>query len=90
MTKPKIIKINGRTFECHYSPEFHGVMCAVSIYEVVRPTWKIFRTSYKAYKTFWVNDYETIYKGIVAMVVAYLEDEADKEYLYNKWLEADK
>lgn len=74
-----------RLFECHYSAEFNGHMCAVSIYEVVRPTWKIFKTSYRKYTTFWVDDYATVKEGIIAMVDGYLKDEQENEKLNEKW-----
>lgn len=74
-----------RLFECHYSSEFSGRMCAVSIYEVVRPTWKIFKSTYRKYITFWVDDYETVKKGIVAMVEGYLDDENENEKIKEKW-----
>lgn len=74
-----------RLFECHYSSEFSGRMCAVSIYEIVRPTWKIFKSAYRKYITFWVDDYETVKKGIVAMVEGYLDDEKENEKIREKW-----
>lgn len=79
------INFDEREFECHYSPEMGGSMCAVSIYEVVRPKWKIFRTTYRAYKTFWVMDYETIRRGIISMVRIWLEEEEFERKCAEAW-----
>lgn len=87
--KPKYIEVqaNGRIFQCYYGAEYGGRMCAVSIYEVVRPKWKIFRTSYRAYKTFWVEDYHSIKGGISRMVRIFLQEENDESKRWQKWEE---
>ena len=41
--KRKIVEANGRQFEVRVNYEF-GVF--ISLYEVVHPTWKIFRTKF--------------------------------------------
>lgn len=77
----KIIEKEGRTFECHLSSEFQGSMCVVSIYEVVRPSWRIFRTSYQSTKSFWIDEYDTIMQGVEKMVdylLAYEKEEAKR------------
>lgn len=81
----KIVEKEGRTFECHLSSEFQGYMCVVSIYEVVRPSWRIFRTSYQGQKSFWIEDYETIMQGVEKMVDYLLASEKEEEERRAKW-----
>lgn len=83
----KIIEMNGRTFECYYNAECGGRMCELAIWEVVRPKWLLFRTTYRKYVTFWVEDYETIHKGIVEMVKIFLDEEKIIDKLKKKWRE---
>lgn len=75
----------GREFEVYLSAEYSGKMCAVSIYEVVRPNWKIFRTKYRAYKTFWTSDFKTIKEGMYAMIDSYIIDEQESKLIQEKW-----
>ena len=81
------INVKNREFEVYLSSEFHGHMCCVSIYEIVRPTWKIFRTTYRAYKTFWISDFETIKEGVCAMIDSYIIDEEEERLINEKWNE---
>lgn len=81
------IIFGGREFEVYLSSEFSGRMCAVSIYEVVRPNWKIFRTNLPTYKSFWISDYATIKEGVYAMLESYLADEAEDKEICDKWKE---
>jgi hypothetical protein len=81
------IVLNNRNFEVEVVPELSGNMVSVAIYEVTRPKWKIFRCSYRCYKTFWVTDYETITKGVVSMVQKFLEEEAFEKGIILKWKE---
>lgn len=81
------ILFGGREFEVYLSAEFGGKMCAVSIYEVVRPNWKIFRTKLPTYKSFWISDYATIKEGVYAMLESYLADEAEDKAICDKWKE---
>lgn len=60
-------------------------MCVVSIYEVVRPSWKIFRTSYQDSKSFWLSDYNTITQGVEKMVECLLAREKEEEERRIKW-----
>ena len=79
------IIFGGREFEVYLSSEFSGRMCAVSIYEVVRPNWKIFRTKYRTFKTFWISDFETIKEGVYAMIDSYIIDEQESKLIQEKW-----
>lgn len=78
---------NGKTFECECTPELGGSVCGVAIYEVKRPTWIIFRRVYRGYKTFWINDYNTITDGVVGMVEDYLDIQKLSEEYDEKWKE---
>ena len=79
------IIFGGREFDVYLNSEFSGKMCTVSIYEVVRPNWKIFRTKYRAYKTFWISDFDTIKEGVYAMIDSYLIDEEEEKLIHEKW-----
>ena len=81
------IVLNNRNFEVEVVPELRGCMANVTIYEVTRPKWKLFRCSYRCYKTFWITDYETITEGVVEMVKKYLEEEALEKGITLKWKE---
>lgn len=83
------IIFGGREFEVYLNSEFSGRMCTVAIYEVVRPNWKIFRTKYRAYKTFWISDFETIKEGIYAILNDYLHDEEEENLIEAKWSEVE-
>jgi hypothetical protein len=84
------ILFGGREFEVYLSPEFSGRMCEVSVYEVVHPHRKIFRTKYRCYKTFWLSDFETIKEGIYAIINSYLIDEEEENLIEAKWNEVEE
>ena len=84
------ILFGGREFEVYLSPEVSGKMCAVSIWEVVHPNRKIFRTKYRCYKSFWISDFETIKEGIYAMINSYIIDEQEENLIEAKWSEVKK
>ena len=84
------IVLNNRNFEVEVSPELSGSMVSVAIYEVTRPNWKIFRCSYRCYKSFWVTDYDTITEGVISMVQKFLEDEAFEKGIILKWKQFEK
>ena len=84
------IVIQGRTFECHFGAELGGKMCGVSICEVKRPKWKIFRTTFQDQCTFWVDDYPSIQEGVRQMVVRFLAREQEAKARYEKWCALEK
>lgn len=87
----KHILIRGqRTFECYTGAELEGKMCRVAIYEVVRPTWKIFRTRYKDSRGFWVDDYDTLQEGIDKMLDHFLKWEQEEAERKAKWSALEK
>lgn len=75
----------GRIFEVYCESYFNGRMCTVSIYEVVHPKSKIFRTKYRDTKSFWIEDYDTIKEGIFATIESYIKDEAEQDEINKKW-----
>ena len=79
----------GREFEVYLSSEFRGRMCEVSVWEVVHPNRKIFRTKYRCYKTFWIDDFETIKEGIYSILDAYLREEEEENLIEAKWKEVE-
>jgi hypothetical protein len=56
---------NSRTFEAYVSSIGFG-MAEVSFYEVVRPSWRIFRTKFLPFHSasFYVSDYDSIAEAI--------------------------
>jgi hypothetical protein len=81
------IVLDNRNFEVEVVPELSGDMVGVTIYEMTRPQWKIFRCSRRCYKTFWVGDYETITEGVVSMLKKFLEEDALEKGIMLKWKE---
>ena len=80
----RIYTIGNRTFECYASPE-GSAMVSVTIWEVVRPTWKIFRTRFYDSKCFWIDDYDSIEMGILASLQYFLDKEHEQNLRANKW-----
>lgn len=83
------IIFGGREFEVYLSPEFSGKMCEVSVWEVIHPNRKFFRTKYRCYKTFWISDFETIKEGIYAVISVYLHEEEEEKLIETKWNEVE-
>ena len=81
----KVIVARGRNFICHYNAIFGGKMCDVSIWEIVRPTWKIFRCKYRDGFSFWIENYETIAQGVEKAVYLYLAKEDREKAIIEKW-----
>lgn len=83
---------NNRTFEVTTVLEagFHGEMAHSFIREVVRPNARFFRTRFIDDKTFWVNDYESIFEGAKAMLVKVLMREEELAEVRKKWADFEK
>lgn len=86
-TECRNVLCGGREFEVYLSSECSGRMCEVSVYEVVHPNRKFFRTKYRCYKTFWISDFETIKEGIYFIINDYLHDEEEENLIEAKWNE---
>lgn len=81
----QIVTIERRTFECHFGTECGGKMCSVNVFEVKRPNWKIFRTSYFGNRCFWIDDYKDIQEGIEDIVKGLLRQEERDHERMEKW-----
>ena len=77
----------GREFEVYLSSEFRGRMCEVSVYEVIHPDRKFFRTKYRHFQTFWIDDFATIKEGIYHSIECYLKCEKEENLIEVKWNE---
>lgn len=77
---------DGRTFEAHVGSIGTG-LAEVSFYEVVRPSWKIFRTNFWHfhYSSFFVQDFPTIIEAIQTCLDKGLEIEAEEKEISEKW-----
>lgn len=85
--KKVVVERFERKFVCEVTSELGGAMCGVTIWEEVRPNWKIFKNRYCCSKSFWVHDYEEIMSGVCQMVDSYLDDEGFDMANYYKWKE---
>ena len=77
---------DGRTFEAHIGSIGRG-LAEVSFYEVVRPSWKIFRTKFFPFYSsgFFVQDYTTIIEAIQICLDEGFEIEAEEKEISEKW-----
>lgn len=82
---------DNRTFEA-YVNSLGLELAEVSFYEVVRPTWKIFRTKFFPFgsNTFFVDDYETILLAVQDCLRECLADEAHDKERVEKWKSFEK
>ena len=82
-TDKRYVLYGDREFYCWCEGAFSGKMCCVSIYEYFPK--KIFKNKYRAYKTFWIDDYETIKAGVFAMIEEYIKEEEKENKVIDKW-----
>ena len=81
-----IINHNNRTFKAYVG----GCGCnivEVSFYEVVRPSWKIFRTTILPFYSSWffLEDFESIMAGVEDCLANGIAKESKEQALQNKW-----
>ena len=81
------IRHENRTFEAYVKNLGFGGLANVSFYEVVRPTWKIFRTKFfpLGSSDFWIDDYENISLAVQDCLHECLDEEAHEKELEEKW-----
>ena len=86
--KPVIITRDNRTFKAYVSSIGFG-MAEVSFYEVVRPSWKIFRTKFFPFHSasFYVSDYESIIEAIQCKLDNGFRIEGAEKATEAKWQE---
>ena len=77
---------NNRTFEAYVGSIGTGI-AEVSFYEVVRPSWKIFRTTFLPfhYSGFFVQDFPTITEAVQSCLDKGLKAEAEEKEISEKW-----
>lgn len=77
---------DGRTFEAYVGSIGTG-LAEVSFYEVVRPSWKIFRTKFFPFHNsgFFVQDYPTITEAVRACLDKGFQIEANEKEIAEKW-----
>ena len=81
----KEIIFDNRTFIIKFRPDWGGRMCECKLYELVRPTWKIFRTKHLDNIWFMVEDYDSIEVGLKWTVINYWKREASQDMIRKKW-----
>lgn len=86
MSSKVIIKKDNRIFEAYVSSTFPN-MVDVEFYEVVRPSWKIFRTKFFSFYSinFYISEFETIEDGIKFFLNKALTKEAEENAKMTKW-----
>lgn len=85
------INHNNRTFEAYVG----GCGCnivEVSFYEVVRPSWKIFRTTILPFYSSWffLEDFESIMAGVEDCLANGIAKESKEQVFQNKWKDFEK
>ena len=70
----KVIKkiYNGKEFKLTVSTDCGGAIISVSIDELTRPNWKIFRYSYRSQKHRWLHDFDSVADIIEDVMTDYL------------------
>lgn len=79
------VNVNNRQLEVYVNPDLGGCMASVSVFEVVRPKWKIFRTRFIDSQSFWISDYETIDEGARKAIDDILAKEQKQKENCEKW-----
>ena len=87
MIKTVTMAINNHDFEIYVSPPQYGAsMIEITIWEVVRPTWKIFRCRYFGSRTLWLTDLKEekidLREGIRRAIVSKLHEQEEIEERY--------
>ena len=80
------INHNNRTFEAYVGGCGCGIV-EVSFYEVVHPSWKIFRTTILPFHSSWffLEDFESIMAGVENCLANGIAKELKEQTLQNKW-----
>lgn len=87
MIKTITMAINNHNFEIYVSPPQYGAsMIEITVWEVVRPTWKIFRCRYFGSRTLWLTDLKEenidLREGIRRAIVSKLREQEEIEERY--------
>ena len=81
--------MNNRTFDCYINP-LGKALIEVSVWEVVRPNWIIFRSKYMDTRSFFDTDYPSITLGVIAMIDKCIESEREENERRAKWAEFER
>lgn len=86
-----ILNRDNRTFEAYVNMSYSNIV-DVSFYEVIRPTWKIFRTKFFPFYSTWfyIKDYNSIMDGVETCLTEGFHEEALEQSIENKWKEFEK
>jgi hypothetical protein len=82
---------NNKIFEAHVN-SIGCCVVEVTFYEVVRPSWKIFRTKFFPFHSscFFIDDFDTILEGVQnCLNEAFIKRQIDDD-IANKWKEFEK
>ena len=87
MIKTITMEVNNRNFEiCVSPPQYGASMVEITTWEVVRPTWKIFRCRYFGSRTLWIADLQEqkidLREGIRRAIVSELRKQEEIEERY--------
>ena len=75
-------KYGNKEFKLTVMSDLGGAIISVTIEELTRPNWKIFRYSYRTKKHRWLQDFESVEELINDAVYDYLADvERDEEQM---------
>lgn len=79
MRKKTTMYANGKEYKVVIDYFGYGII-SVEVYEIVRPTWKIFRTPLFSigYSRFFLNDFPTIEEGVEHSFLSILETEREE------------
>jgi hypothetical protein len=85
------IRRDDRIFEAQVT-SIGTALAEITYYEVVRPTWKIFRTKFLPFgsKVVSVEDFDTIESAVRFGLCICLEVEAEQECIAKKWKNFEK
>ena len=70
---------NGKEFKLTVSTDCGGAIISVSINELTRPNWKIFRYSWKCTKHRWLHNFESIADIVEDVMTDYLSSVKNDE-----------
>ena len=87
MIKIITMEVNNRNFEIYVSPpQYNANMVKITAWEIVRPTWKIFRCRYFGSRTLWIADLQEqkidLREGIRRAIMSELRKQEEIEERY--------